>query len=80
MKFPWFKRFGLFFIPASIAGWIILVAGFAFAVYSFKDIDSRSHSVSDTLMNFVFVLLIIGAVYSLIAYLTSRESGPPTPL
>lgn len=72
MNFPWFKRIGIFFIPATIAGWIILVAGIAFAIYSFIDIDSRSHSVSDTLMNFVFMCLIIGAVYSVIAYATSR--------
>lgn len=72
MKFPWFKRIGIFFIPASVAGWIILLSGIVFAVYSFLDIDGRSHSVSDTLMNFVFMLLIIGAVNSLIAYLTSR--------
>ena len=72
MNFPWFKRIGIFFIPASVAGWIILLAGFVFAVISFMDIDGRSHSVSDTLMNFVFMLLIIGAVYSLIAYVTSR--------
>lgn len=72
MKFPWFKRIGIFFIPAAFAGWIILLAGLAFAVYSFMDIDSRSHSNSDTLMNFFFMLLIIGAVYSLIAYATSR--------
>ena len=72
MKFPWFKRIGIFFIPTTIAGWIILLAGLAFAVYSFIDIDSRSHSNSDTLMNFVFMCLIIGAVYSLIAYITGR--------
>jgi hypothetical protein len=72
MNFPWFKRIGIFFIPSTIAGWIILVAGIAFAIYSFIDIDRRSHSVSDTLMNFVFMCLIIGAVYSLIAYATSR--------
>jgi len=74
MKLNWFKRAGIFFLPTSIAGWLILVAGIAFAVYSFIDIDSRSHSVSDTLINFVFMLLIIGAVYSLIAYFTSRKS------
>lgn len=72
MQFPWFKRIGIFFVPASAMGWLILVAGFVFAIYSFMDIDGRSHSVSDTLMNFVFMLLIIGAVYSLIGYLTSR--------
>lgn len=74
MNFPWFKRIGFFFIPTTIPGWLILIAGFAFAVYSFIDIDSRSHSNSDTLMNFVFMCLIIGAIYSLIAYATSRGS------
>jgi hypothetical protein len=73
MKLPWFKRSGIFFIPVSIIGWIILLSGLAVAVYIFKDIDSRSHSASDTLINFVFYLLIIGAVYSIIAYLTSRR-------
>ncbi|MGD0755797.1 MAG: hypothetical protein ABR927_12125 [Bacteroidales bacterium] len=72
MNFPWFKRIGLFYIPASAIGWIILLAGVIVAVLSFMDIDGRSHSVSDTMMNFVFMLLIIGAVYSLIAYLTSK--------
>jgi len=75
MNFPWFRRIGILFIPVTIAGWIILLAGFVFAVISFLDIDGRSHSVSDTLMNFVFMLLIIGAVYSLIAYLTSRVTN-----
>ena len=74
MHFPWFKRFGIFFIPKSLMGWIIFMAGLVYAVYVFIDIDSRSHSVSDTLMNFVFNLLIIAAVYSLIAFLTSRKT------
>ena len=72
MKIPWFKRIGIFFIPASLAGWVLLLAGLAYSVYTFIDIDSRSHSVSDTLINFVFKLLIIGVVYSLIAYFASR--------
>ena len=74
MHFPWFKRFGIFFIPKNLMGWIIFMAGLVYAVYVFIDIDSRSHSVSDTLMNFVFNLLIIAAVYSLIAFLTSRTA------
>lgn len=75
MDLPWFKRIGNFFIPTTIAGWLIALAGLAYAIYTFIDIDSRSHSVSDTFINFVFSLLIIGAVYSLIAYFTSRTSG-----
>lgn len=75
MNLPWFKRIGIFFIPKSIMGWIILLCGLVFAVYSFIDIDSKSHSVSDTLINFVFRLLIIVAVYSLIAYFTIRTKN-----
>ncbi len=73
MNLPWFKRFGIFFIPITFIGWLILSGGFCYAVYIFIDIDRKSHSVSDTLINFVFNVLIIAAVYSLIAYFTSRK-------
>ncbi len=73
MNLPWFKRIGIFFIPVSFIGWLILLSGFAYAVYVFIDIDKRSHSVSDTLINFVFNALIIAAVYSLIAYFASKR-------
>jgi uncharacterized membrane protein len=76
MNLHWFKRIGIFFVPVSLMGWIVLLVGIAYAVFSFIDIDSRSHSVSDTLMNFVFKLLIIGAVYSLIGFMTrAKEAG-----
>jgi hypothetical protein len=74
MSLPWFKCIGIFFVPTTIIGWLILSGGLAYAVYVFIDIDSRSHSVSDTLINFVFNLLIICAVYSLIAFLTSKPA------
>jgi len=72
MNLPWFKRIGIFFIPVSLIGWLIALGGLVYAIYIFIEIDSRSHSVSDTLMNFAFNLLIIGAVYSLTGYLASR--------
>jgi hypothetical protein len=71
IKLLWFKRVGIFFIPSTLMGWTILLAAVVYAVYIFLDIDSRSHSASDTLMNFAFNLVIIGAVYSLIAFFTS---------
>lgn len=74
MNLPWFKRIGILYIPTAIVGWLILSAALAYAVYVFIDIDSRSHSVSDTLINFIFNLLIICAVYSLIAFLTSKTA------
>ncbi len=69
---PWFKRFGIFFIPTSIIGLIILISGFIYAIYVFIILNNSTHSVSDFLIKFVFNLIIIGAVYTLIAYLTSR--------
>ncbi|MCO5950512.1 hypothetical protein [Mucilaginibacter flavidus] len=70
MKLNWFTRKGIIYWPASIAGWAILVLATAFAIYSFIDIDSRSHSISDTLTNFVFNLLLIGLVYTIVGYFT----------
>ena len=75
MNLSWFVRKGILFLPASWPGWWVLLATVAFVVWSFIDIDSRSHSVSDTLINWVFNALIAGAVYSLIAFLTSRGEG-----
>ena len=73
MKLNWFTRKGIIYWPASIAGWVILVLAAVFAVYSFIDIDSTSHSVSDTLTNFVFNLLLIGLAYTIIAYFTEAR-------
>jgi hypothetical protein len=74
MKPQWFKRKGIFFIPKSLIGWVIMLLGIIYAVYIFIDIDSRSHSASDTLRPFFFHLLIIGLAYTLIAFLTSPGS------
>lgn len=73
MKFPWFSRAGVFFKPQSSMGWLILLAAIAYSVYVFIDIDKSSHSASDTLVPFVFNLLIIMAVYSTVGYLTSKR-------
>ncbi|WP_295720756.1 hypothetical protein [Mucilaginibacter sp.] len=74
MKLNWFTRKGIIYLPAAVAGWVILVIAFSYAVYTFIDIDRRSHSVSDTLINFVFNLLIIGLVYTLVAYFTEKRT------
>ena len=73
MKTKFFKRLGIFFIPVHILGWILALMALAYCVYLFIDIDSQSHSVSDTLINFFFNTIIVGAVYSLIAFFTSRK-------
>ena len=73
MKLNWFTRKGIFFFPASIVGWLIAVAAVAYAIYLFIDIDSRSHSVSDTMINWMFNLLIIGVVYSIVGFFTEKR-------
>ncbi len=79
MKLNWFTRKGIIYWPVSAIGWIILVLTIAYSVYTFIDIDSRSHSNSDTLINFVFSLLIIGLVYTIIAYFTEAKPRNPSP-
>ncbi len=73
MKLNWFTRKGIIYWPASIVGWVILLAAIAYAVYTFIDIDRHSHSVSDTLINFVFNVLLIGMIYTIIAYFTEAR-------
>ncbi len=74
MNLKWFVRKGILFFPVSIIGWLISIASLAFCVYLFIHIDSRSHSASDTLINFVFNALLVAVVYSLIAFFTSKEN------
>jgi hypothetical protein len=73
MMLPWFKRIGIFFIPAGIIGWIILLSGIVYSIYLFLDIDSKSHSASDTLINFAFRLIFIFTAYTFIGFITSRK-------
>ncbi|MCG6915867.1 hypothetical protein LJE86_18335 [bacterium BMS3Abin03] len=73
MNLRWFVRKGILFFPVSIIGWIISLASIVLCVYLFMDIDSRSHSASDTLINFVFMALLVAVVYSIIGYFTSDE-------
>lgn len=75
MKLNWFIRRGIFYLPASIIGWIILTAAAAFAIYTFIDINNHSHSVSDVMINFVFNLLVIGLVYTVIGYFTEARGN-----
>ena len=74
MKLNWFKKAGIIYLPNSAMGWLITFACLVCAIYNFIAIDRLSHSVSDTLINFVFRLLIIFAVYTLFGYLTSSDT------
>ena len=70
---PFFKRDGMLVYPAGIIGWLLVLLLLAYCVYQFIDIDRRSHSVSDTLINFVFNAAINVIVLYVIALLTSKK-------
>jgi len=74
MKLQWFTRKGGLPVPSSFVGWVILLAGIAYLIWKFLDIDSRSHSASDTLMNFAFQVLVVAILYAFIAISTSSRS------
>ncbi len=46
---PWFRPAGILFVPASVTGWCATLGAAAFCAQVFLFVDSRSHSVSDTL-------------------------------
>ena len=74
MKFPWFLLRGVIFVPITLPGWLIFLAALAYAVYSFFRIDRISHSVSDTLSNWVFNLFFVLLTYYIVAYFTSKRT------
>lgn len=71
----WFKRFGWFYRPVHVLGWIIALAALAFTVQVFVAIDRQSHSVTDTLYHFYAYAAptFLGLMW--IASRTSGENG-----
>jgi hypothetical protein len=69
----WFVRKGIFFKPSSAIGWGLLVLVVVYSVFAFIEVDKHSHSVSDTLINWLFRVILMGVVYSIIAYFTSAK-------
>ena len=49
MKKPWFREWGWLYLPVSPGGVIVSLLLLAFLIHIFMFVDSRSHSVSDTL-------------------------------
>lgn len=49
----WFKPVGIIYRPLSLAGWVLTLLAAGFCIHVFLRIDSRSHSISDTLYGVV---------------------------
>ena len=66
----WFKAklYGWGWYPSTWKGWTILLIYLSAVIYLFLKIDSNSHSVSDTLINFIPVGLIMTIILISICY------------
>ncbi|EQB63183.1 MAG: hypothetical protein RBG1_1C00001G0762 [candidate division Zixibacteria bacterium RBG-1] len=68
MRKAWFKKYGWVYYPISWQGWALTILTLLFCGQVFVAVDSRSHSVSDTLYGvFPFVvsaLVILGWIAS----------------
>ena len=73
MKSSWFKRWGWFYLPASVPGILVWVLGLIFCVTVFLAVDRHSHSVSDTFYG-VFPYFI--CTFLLIDWIAIRTSAP----
>ncbi len=69
----WFRRFGPIYLPVSLAGWLVTLAGLAFMAQVFWAVDTRSHSLSDTLYA---VYPFWGVTFLGWAYVAGRTSRP----
>lgn len=71
MKIGWFKRFGWFYVPRSMVGFVLLFLAAVFCLTVFLAVDRHSHSVTDTLYG-VFPFFV--CVFLLLDWLGSRTS------
>ena len=73
MKQVWFTEWGWIHRPISWQGVLIIVLVFAFCIQVFIAVDSRSHSVSDTLYGIFPYVVPSLLTLEWIASKTSRE-------
>lgn len=70
----WFTRRGIFFVPSSPIGWAFIVIAIGYSVYAFIEIDSRTPSMSDTFISWMFnVVLIFAALYG-VAWMSTNKN------
>ena len=75
MKKLWFKNktYGWGWTPASWEGWAVLGAYLVAVVWVFRDIDTQSHSGSDTLIGFFVPLIAMTTALIAIAWKTGAK-------
>lgn len=75
MKTIWFKRklYGWGWYPSTWQGWVVILIYVLMLIESFKRIDALSHSVSDTLLNFVPQTFIFTLILVIVCYKTGEK-------
>jgi amino acid permease len=74
MKTAWFKRCGWFYMPVSLAGYILCLLALVFCAQVFIAIDRHSHSASDTLYGVFPFYACTFLLFDWIARRTCRNS------
>ena len=73
-----FKKKGLFFIPRSVIAWVIFSISIAYLSYSLFELNNRSHSISDLLLNFLLQLVITWSIFTTVAIFCHIFEGKKT--
>lgn len=71
----WFraKEYGWGWYPSSWQGWLTLAIFVGINVYIFVEIDSRSHSGSDSLISYVIPFVVSLALLLLVCFLKGEK-------
>lgn len=72
-RYHWFKNTKLGLMPTGAVGWVMTLAFIGILIIKFWLINSVSHSVSDSVINFYPYILFYSAIYLILAYLTSPK-------
>lgn len=77
MEKKWFKakKYGWGWYPATWQGWLVMAVFIFILVLNFRDIDSNSHSASDTLLNFIPDTIILVLALIIVCWLTGEKPG-----
>ena len=75
MQRLWFKskRYGYGWTPCRWQGWLVLAVYLVLLIVTFRIIDLKSHSVSDTLLGVVPLWLLYTFVLLVICYVTGEK-------
>mgnify|MGYP001568499764 CR=1 FL=1 len=71
----WFKAklYGWGWYPSTWQGWLVLLTWVIIEIALFLNIDKNSHSVSDTLINFIPISIVLIIILIIICYIKGER-------